>query len=90
MNDIEQIRSGKEIEDIVSERDAIQRLISEANWEKLSTYLQELNTKYRMETFAYNAANPIPPQNIRENAQNCILFLNTLLATKTIDASQID
>lgn len=90
MNDIEQIRSGKEIEDIVSERDAIQRLISEANWEKLSTYLQELNTKYRMEAFVYNVANPIPPKNIQENAQNCISFLNILLAAKIVDTAKKD
>lgn len=90
MKGTERIRCGKEIGDIVSERDTIQRLINEADWDKLSTYLQELNTKYRIEAFVYNVANPIPPKNIQENAQNCISFLNTLLATKSVDAARND
>lgn len=88
MNEIEQFKSGKDIEDIVSERNKIQKLIYEANWDKLNTYLQELNIKYGVETFIYNLANPIQPKGIQENAQNCIRFLNTLIADKIKDSTQ--
>ena len=87
MDEIEEIKSGKEIEDIITERTKIQQLISESKWDKLDTYLQKLNIKYGAETFIYNLANPIMPQTISENAQNCIKFLNCLLEEKAIDTA---
>ena len=87
MDEIEEIKSGKEIGDIISERNKIQQLMSESNWDKLDTYLKKLNIKYGAETFIYNLANPIMPQNISENAQNCIKFLDSLLEAKTLDAA---
>ena len=86
MDEIEEIKSGKEIGDIISERKKIQQLLSESKWDKLDTYLKKLNIKYGTETFIYNLANPIMPQNTPENAQNCIKFLDSLLETKTLDA----
>ena len=87
MDEIEEIKSGKEIGDIISERKKIQQLMSESNWDKLDTYLKKLNIKYGAETFIYNLANPIMPQNISENAQNCIKFLNCLLEEKATDTA---
>ena len=86
MDEIEEIKSSKEIEDIITERNKIQQLLSESKWDKLDTYLKKLNIKYGAETFIYNLVNPIMPQNIPENAQNCIRFLNFLLEEKAIDA----
>ena len=87
MDEIEELKSGKEIEDLISERKKIQQLMNESNWDKLDIYLKKLGIKYGTETVIYNLANPIPPQNILENAQNCIKFLNSLLEAKTIDAT---
>lgn len=86
MDEIEEIKSGKEIGDIISERKKIQQLLSESNWDMLDTYLNKLSIKYGVETFIYNLANPIMPQNTPENAQNCIKFLESLLEAKTLDA----
>lgn len=87
MDKIEEIKNGKEIEDIITERTKIQQLISESQWDKLDAYLQKLNIKYGAETFIYNLANPIMPQNTSENAQNCIKFLNCLLEEKATDTA---
>ena len=86
MDEIEEVKSGKEIADIISERKKIQQLMSESKWEKLDSYLKKLNLKYEAETFIYNLANPIMPRNTPENAQNCIKFLDALLEAKTLDA----
>ena len=88
MDEIEEVKSGKEIADIISERKKIQQLMNEANWEKLDTYLKKLNYKYGTETFIYNLANPIMPQNTPENAKNCIKFLDALLEAKALDAAK--
>lgn len=90
MNEIEQIKKGKEIKDIVAERDKVQRLLNEANWDELQTYLQNLNIKYCTETLAYNVTHPNPPQDLKENAENCISFLHALLEAKTVDAVKND
>ena len=83
-----QIKKAKEIIDIISERDEVQRLLSSGNWEALQDCLQKLNGKYFAETLTYNLANPNPPANLEENAHNCIMFLNTLLAAKAADNSK--
>lgn len=87
MDEIEEIKSGKEIGDIISERNKIQQLLSESNWDKLDTYLKKLSIKYGAETFVYNLANPIMPLNTRENAQNCIKFLESLLDAKAFEVA---
>lgn len=87
MDEIEEIKSSKEIGDIISERKKIQQLMSESNWDKLDTYLNKLSIKYGTETFIYNLANPIMPKNTPENAQNCIKFLESLLEAKTLDTA---
>ena len=84
---MEEIRSGKEIEDIISEKKRIQQLMGESKWSQLDAYLRKLNIKYGAETFIYNCANPIMPQSIPENAQNCIKFLESLLNVKLLDAT---
>ena len=48
--------------------------MNESKWEKLDSYLKKLNLKCGTETFIYNLANPIMPQDIPKNAQNCINF----------------
>lgn len=85
MNDIEKAKKEEEIKDIVSERKEIQKLMRDSQWEKLDTYLKQLNIKYRAETIIYNIANPVKPRNVIENAQNCIKFLDSLLKEKKID-----
>lgn len=74
MDNIEKIKTGKEIKDIISERTEIQRLMNDAQWKKLDMYLKHLNIKYGKETFIYNLADPIKPRSVPENAQNCIIF----------------
>lgn len=88
MDSIEKIKTEKEIEDIISERTEIQRLMNDAQWEKLDKYLRDLNIKYGAETFVYNLANPIMPRNIPDNARNCINFLNSLLEEKLVDVTK--
>ena len=85
MNNKEQFKRGKEISEIISERDEVQRLLNNGCWEELSDHLQKLYGKYMAETFVYNLANPNPPANLEENAHNCIKFLNALLAAKAVD-----
>ena len=88
--EVEHLKREKEVKDIISERDNIQKLLNESKWYELQEYLQKLNFKYAKETAIYNMANPNMPKNTQENAQNCILFLNTLLAAKTIDTIKND
>lgn len=78
----------KEIEDIISEKNEIQCLLRECSWDELRMHLQKLNSKYFAETIVYNSVNTIPPQNLQENAVNCISFLDTLLVAKTAKASR--
>ena len=47
MDSIEKIKTEKEIEDIISERTEIQRLMNDAQWEKLDKYLRDLNIRSR-------------------------------------------
>ena len=87
MDDIEEVKSGKEFEDIIFEKKRIQQLMDSFKWEQLDVYLKKLNVKYGAETFIYNCVNPIMPQSVPENAQNCIKFLESLLEAKTLDAT---
>ena len=87
MDELEEIKSGKEIEDIIFEKKRIQQLMNSSKWNQLDVYLRKLNIKYGAETFIYNCANPIMPQSIPENAQNCIKFLESLLEAKTLNVA---
>lgn len=87
MDELEEIKSGKEIEDIIFEKKRIQQLMNSSKWNQLDAYLKGLNKKYSAETFIYNCVNPIMPQSIPENAQNCIKFLESLLHAKTLDVA---
>lgn len=53
MDEIEEIKSGKEIGDIIAERKKIQQLMNVSKWDKLDTYLKKLSIKYGAETFIY-------------------------------------
>lgn len=83
---IEKIKTAKEIADIISERDKVLRLLNENNEKALAAHLEMLQQKYMVETLIYNFANPNPPKSIYENARNCISFLDCLLDTKKIEA----
>lgn len=83
---IEKIKTAKEIADIISERAKVLRLLNENNEKALATHLEMLQQKYMVETLIYNFANPNPPKSIYENARNCISFLDCLLDTKKIEA----
>lgn len=83
---IEKIKTAKEIADIISERAKILRLLNENNEKALAAHLEMLQQKYMVETLIYNFANPNPPKSIYENARNCISFLDCLLDTKKIEA----
>lgn len=90
MNEFEQLKSGKEIEDIISEKNKILQLVNEANWNEIQTYLQKLNVKYSAETFVYNMDHSNPPKDLKENAGNCISFLHSLIEAKAIEALKSD
>ena len=83
---IEKIKTAKEIADIISERAKVLRLLNENNEKALAAHLEMLQQKYMVETLIYNFANPNPPKSIYENARNCISFLDCLLDTKKIEA----
>ena len=87
MDELEEIKSGKEIEDIIFEKKRIQQLMNSSKWNQLDVYLRKLNIKYGTETFIYNCVNPIMPQSIPENAQNCLKFLESLLEAKTLNVA---
>lgn len=74
----------KEIDSIIYEKNEIQRLLREGHWEELDMQLQKLKSKYFTETIIYNTVNTNPPQNLQENAQNCISFLDTLFIDKML------
>lgn len=81
----EKAKRAKEIFDLKSEIQKTECLLREGRWNELSAHLQGLNMKYLLEAGVYNLANPYPPQTLQENAQNCLKFLSTLLAEKSID-----
>lgn len=78
----EKAKKLKEITDLKSEIQKTERLLHEGKANDLSTHLQDLSTKYFLEKGSYNLLHQIPPQNVWENAQNCIHFLSALLASK--------
>lgn len=82
------IKTIREMEEIASEKKKIQQLLRDANWSDLNAYLNELYKKYWVETSIYNLANQNPPQNTQENAINCIAFLDSLLASKAVEATK--
>ncbi len=86
----EKAKKLKEISDLRSEIQKTEELLQEGRVNELSAHLQELNLKYFSETGAYNILHPVPPKDIRENAQNCITFLSTLLAGKIADMGNQD
>ena len=83
--DAEKLKKAKEIADIESDRKKLQYLLNSGNKEELGAFLGELSGKYFSETICWNAVHPIPGRDVLENAQNCIVFLNSLAATKVIE-----
>lgn len=81
----EKAKKLKEISDLRSEIQKTEKLLLEGRVDELSTYLQELNTKYLLETGAYNILHSVPPKDLQENAQNCVSFLSSLLAGEIAD-----
>lgn len=82
----EKIKKIKEIADLQSEIQKTKELLSAGKMDELSAHLQELNSKYLLETTVYNMAHPVPPKSTMENAQNCIDFLSMLLAGKVAES----
>lgn len=79
------IKKAKEISDIQEEFQKTKRLLQEGKTEELQKHLQDLQKKYVLETLVYNTANPNPPQSLEENAINCMNFLQSLIASKSLE-----
>lgn len=84
LDDYKEYKDDKEIIDIIVDYNNIEFLLKENNQFKLAEKLQELSRKYTVEQIVYNAINTIPPQNIYQNAENCMKFLDTLLKGKIL------
>lgn len=82
---VEHAKKLKEIADIIAERDELERLLKENNEIKLSEHLAVIGKKHSFEKFLYNLGKPNPPKPVREDAINCLAFLNKLLLAKEFD-----
>ena len=82
MDIVKKAQELKEIDDIKSEYDEIEKLLKDQKWDDLSIRLRELEEKYRIETAIYNFSHPIPAPDVQQNAVNCMDFLKTLEAAK--------
>lgn len=82
MDIVKKAQELKEIDDIKSEYDEIEKLLKANKQEELSEYLEEINRKYWVETAIYNLSHPFPAPNVQQNAINCMAFLKTLEAAK--------
>lgn len=81
----DKVNKVNDIFEISSEIDKIKYLLRSSDLQELQNYLQELQSKYIVETAAYNMVHSIPPRSLEENALNCIDFLNTLLIKKSAE-----
>lgn len=71
-----------DIFEIRSEIDKTKNLLNSGNLQELQNHLNELQIKYMAETMAYNMVHTAIPHSLKENALNCIDFLNALLLKK--------
>lgn len=83
---IEKIKTAKEIEDIIAERDTVLRLLNENNARDLAAHLEMLRQKYMAELLIYNLGKPNPPKSVYDNAKNCIPFLDSIVKAKMLEA----
>lgn len=89
MNKMKVSRLVKEINDIDKEKKKIMNLLSENKLQELYNYLQgELSLKYLKEKIIYNGVNTGQPINIQENANNAMLFLETLKCERESELSR--
>ena len=84
-DDYKEFKNDKEICDIIYYHNEIERLLNINDIDNLNRKMQEISSKYLIESMMYNTVNAIPPQNIYQNAENCIRFLRTLLSEKIIN-----
>ena len=84
MNQSEILKSSKELVDIRADYDKTVQLLNNRQWDELLSHLEELKRKYRAEKAIYNSTHCVPPQNIQENATNCLSFLNALYDSKAV------
>lgn len=83
---IEKIKTAKEIADIISERDKVLRLLNENNEKALAAHLEMLQQKYMVELLIYNLGKPNPPKSVYDNAKNCIPFLDSIIKAKMLES----
>lgn len=83
-DDYKEFKNDKEICDIIYYHNEIEHLLNIKDTNNLKRKMQEISNKYIIESMMYNTTNPIPPQNIYQNAENCMRFLRALLSEKII------
>ena len=87
MDDYKEFKDDKEIMDIIVEYNDIEVLLKEKNESKLKMKLHEVSAKYTVEKIIYNASCDSYPQDIYQNAINCMSFLNAILKEKIFNKS---
>lgn len=85
LDDYKEFRDDKEIIDIIVDYNEIEFLFKNNHLVELNKKLQELSKKHIVEQIVYNGINTIPPQNIYQNAVNCMKFLETLFNEKVTE-----
>ena len=85
LDDYKEFKDDKEIIEIIVDYNEIEFLFKNNHLVELNKKLQELSRKYTVEQIVYNAINTIPPQNIYQNAENCIKFFEALLSKKILE-----
>ena len=68
-DDYREFKNDKEICDIIYYHNEIEHLLNIKDTNNLKRKMQEISNKYIIESMMYNTTNPIPPQNIYQNAE---------------------
>ena len=79
-------QTAKEIFDIKRDYNKILELLQQKKWQELDIHLHNIQNRHIIETMAYNSVNHIMPQNIQENAKNCLRFLEWLAKAKGLNS----
>lgn len=72
------INNSAKLQDIRNDYEKTQQLLQEQRWCELNHHIAYIVTKYPIEVAIHNLVNPHMPNNIEQNAINCMKFLENL------------
>lgn len=77
-----ELKIGMELKELNLDRERLLQLYKSGNVYEVNSHIDNIVKKYPLETAIYHATHYMPPANLQERVQNCMVFLDGVIQVK--------